>query len=125
MSTNEGEKEYRGRTNGSVVVITASGSRPLNPRNDVRNHSPDGFAWGYGGSGPAQLALALLCDVAGVEVAREHYQDFKWEVIGKLQQNSGWILPISSIRAWLEQRKPAAAIDDDLDAGKWASEGGR
>lgn len=26
----------------------------------VRNHSPTGFAWGYGGSGPAQLALAVL-----------------------------------------------------------------
>ncbi|GAJ01677.1 unnamed protein product, partial [marine sediment metagenome] len=24
----------------------------------VWNHSPDGFSWGYEGSGPAQLALA-------------------------------------------------------------------
>ena len=24
------------------------------------NHSPDGFNWGYGGSGPAQLALAIM-----------------------------------------------------------------
>src|SRR5204863_5783137 len=31
----------------------------------VINHSPDGFAWGYGGSGPAQLALAILL-AAGV-----------------------------------------------------------
>ncbi|MCK4554525.1 hypothetical protein KAU19_06245, partial [Candidatus Parcubacteria bacterium] len=28
----------------------------------VINHSPDGFAWGYGGSGPAQLALAILIE---------------------------------------------------------------
>lgn len=26
----------------------------------VFNHSPSGFSWGYGGSGPAQLALAIL-----------------------------------------------------------------
>jgi Family of unknown function (DUF6166) len=26
------------------------------------NHSPSGFNWGYGGSGPAQTALALLLD---------------------------------------------------------------
>ncbi len=26
----------------------------------VYNHSPDGFNFGYGGSGPAQLALAIL-----------------------------------------------------------------
>ena len=32
------------------------------PSQKIRNHSPDGFEWGYGGSGPAQLALALLLD---------------------------------------------------------------
>ena len=26
----------------------------------VYNHSPTGFSWGYGGSGPSQLALAIL-----------------------------------------------------------------
>lgn len=35
---------------------------PLSPKRSqkVWNHSPDGFNWGYGGSGPAQLALAIL-----------------------------------------------------------------
>ena len=28
----------------------------------LRNHSPNGFEWGYGGSGPSQLALALLLE---------------------------------------------------------------
>ena len=28
----------------------------------VQSHSPDGFSWGYGGSGPHQLALALLLE---------------------------------------------------------------
>lgn len=32
----------------------------LPPRYDLRNHSPSGFEWGYNGSGPAQLALAIL-----------------------------------------------------------------
>ena len=38
------------------------GQEGLHPRKSlaVYNHSPDGFAWGYGGSGPAQLALAIL-----------------------------------------------------------------
>lgn len=31
-------------------------------RTDVANHSPTGHEWGYGGSGPAQLALDLLLD---------------------------------------------------------------
>jgi len=35
-------------------------SWPLAPRNDLFNHSPDGFEWSYSGSGPAQTALAIL-----------------------------------------------------------------
>jgi hypothetical protein len=45
----------------------------------VRNHSPDGFECGYAGSGPAQLALAILL-AAGVEDARAErlHQRFKF-----------------------------------------------
>jgi len=49
----------------------------------VRNHSPDGFNWGYGGSGPAQLALAIALELTGKS---ESYQDFKWCIIAKLPQ---------------------------------------
>jgi len=49
-----------------------------------RNHSPDGFAWGYGGSGPAQLALAVTLEVTG---SAEGYQQFKWDVIAGLPQD--------------------------------------
>ena len=48
-----------------------------------RNHSPDGFNWGYGGSGPAQLALAVTLEVTG---SAEGYQQFKWDVIAGLPQ---------------------------------------
>lgn len=59
-----------------------------------RNHSPDGFAWGYGGSGPAQLALAILLKVFEIRRQRPsafepypfNYQEFKWDVIAKLPQ---------------------------------------
>ena len=45
---------------------------------EVRAHSAPGFAWGYGGSGPAQLALALLVDALGDrEMAERHHQGFK------------------------------------------------
>ena len=37
--------------------------RLLDPRLDLVNHSPTGFAWSYDGSGPSQPALALLADV--------------------------------------------------------------
>ena len=50
----------------------------------VRNHSPDGFSWGYGGSGPAQLALAILLEYMPVEDAGKYYQEFKWTFVSKL-----------------------------------------
>lgn len=57
------------------------GVEELDPRTDLANHSPTGFSWGYGGSGPAQLALAILADSMGDEAALEHYQGFKSEVV--------------------------------------------
>src|SRR5262249_20719564 len=82
------------------VIDTASptGGYPLPPRHDLRNHSPDGFNWGYAGSGPAQLALALLADALGDdEKAQRHYQDFKFKVIGRLADDK-WELSEEDIR---------------------------
>jgi hypothetical protein len=63
-----------------------NGGYPLDPRFDLRNHSPDGFNFGYSGSGPAQLSLALLADALGDdEKAQRHYQDFKYKVIARLE----------------------------------------
>ena len=45
------------------------------------NHSPDGFNWGYEGSGPAQLALAIMLKLTG---KADGYQDFKRRVIATL-----------------------------------------
>lgn len=51
---------------------------------EIRAHSPTGFSWGYGGSGPAQLALALLTDALGEpELAERHYQAFKWAYVSR------------------------------------------
>ncbi|KKN11984.1 hypothetical protein LCGC14_1020970 [marine sediment metagenome] len=42
------------------------------------NHSPVGFQWGYGGSGPAQLALAILLDFTNAqELSVRLHQKFK------------------------------------------------
>lgn len=88
-------KTYRGeRSEGgcAVVVVDDGGSRELDPRFDLRNHSPSGFEWGYGGSGPAQLALALAADVLGDdEAARAVYQRLKFRVVGRLPKD-GWSL---------------------------------
>lgn len=70
----------------------------LSPRNDLRNHSPTGFEWSYGGSGPAQLALALLADaLPNEETALGLYQSFKWEVVVALPWRA-WSLTESEVR---------------------------
>jgi hypothetical protein len=98
-------KTYHGsRTElGVAVVVEENGqSRGLDPRFDLRNHSPTGFEWGYSGSGPAQLALALAADVLGDdERAQDLYQRFKFKVIGGLP-HEGWVLTEDRIRSTLQ-----------------------
>ena len=66
--------------NSSAVFVSNNGKTmaPLPLRLDLVNHSPTGFAWGYSGSGPAQLALAILADWMGCDhAARVLHQRFK------------------------------------------------
>ena len=59
------------------------------PSQKYHNHSPDGFNWGYGGSGPAQLALAIMLEITGKAA---DYQAFKWHVISQLPQNQDFTI---------------------------------
>ena len=80
-------KVYRGTRQPDFKTIVTINDQPFNPQpsQNIWNHSPDGFNWGYGGSGPSQLALAILLDHFGdTDLARKYYQDFKWNVISKL-----------------------------------------
>jgi hypothetical protein len=78
------------KAQGVLVTVTRSGrTKLLDPRYDLRNNSPTGFAWGYNGSGPAQLALAILIDYfeakpGGKALAEALYQPFKSTVISAL-----------------------------------------
>lgn len=96
-------KTYTGRRDrdGNVViaVIDNGKRRPLNARNDLSNHSPTGFEYGYGGSGPAQLALAILADVLGNDaLALRHHQDFKWAYIADFGRNAAWEISEQEVR---------------------------
>ncbi|HEX3151556.1 MAG TPA: DUF6166 domain-containing protein [Gemmataceae bacterium] len=60
---------YQGKRreqDGYAVIVEEDGRlRSLDPRFDLRRHSSAGFAWGFAGSGPAPLSLALAADVLG------------------------------------------------------------
>jgi hypothetical protein len=48
-----------------VFAVRDGKARLLEPRYDLENFSPDGLSWGYCGSGPSQLAIAMLMKVLG------------------------------------------------------------
>jgi hypothetical protein len=96
-------------SNGKVKTLSQGRSLKL------RNHSPDGFNWGYGGSGPAQTALAILLDATGDEkVAQYHYQQFKWDHVCKW--GPVWSITDGEIEGWLSKQEliPAGYFKDDL-----------
>lgn len=80
----------------AIIIITGDikshqvflGKKPLSAKHSqkVINHSPTGFAWGYGGSGPAQLALAILLTRTDEKTALRLYQDFKFEFVAAWPQ---------------------------------------
>ena len=65
------------------------------------NHSPDGFNWGYAGSGPAQLALAILL-AAGLTDARalHLHQAFKRDFVQHWPAGRPFVMDVD-IDAWL------------------------
>ena len=100
------EKEYRGLQEwggNTYVYVKGDGpDRPLPLRLEVREHSPTGFNWGYGGSGPAQLALALLADATNNNyLTLEYYQRFKDDVIAGWPYGGNWKIRQNTILIWL------------------------
>lgn len=85
-----------------VIVVENDEERDLDLRLDVRDHSPTGFNWGYGGSGPAQLALAICCDCLGDETGGDPYvyQTFKDAFVSAW--DAEWEVSEKEIRQWAE-----------------------
>ena len=88
------------RTSGEAIVTI--GGRPLDWQASlkVRNHSPTGVEWGYSGSGPAQLALAILLTLTDRETAEARYHAFKEQFIAPIRSPE-WRLPIQNVHAWI------------------------
>jgi hypothetical protein len=99
---------------GCKVEKVAEGqdTEPLNLRLDLWNHSPTGFEFGYGGSGPAQTALAILADATGNDrLAVVLHQQFKWDFVAKAKQE-GFELTADEIAKWVDQHKGKLDLSD-------------
>lgn len=100
-----------GRTSTGEPFVLVDG-RLLPLRLDLANHSPTGFAWGYGGSGPAQLALAILADHCPVpEDALPYYQSFKWAFVAKWDNEWTPDVPHDQRLAFLARLAPGPEAD--------------
>ena len=75
------------------VTVTQGGqpSRELPLHLAIRAHSPTGFEWGYAGSGPAQLALALCVEVVGRDRAERSYQRVKDRLVATIHDDA-WMM---------------------------------
>lgn len=105
--------------NGLSVYVVKSGTkvRRLSPRVDLVKHTPTGgFECGFKGSGPSQLALALLADhLQDDHEALELHLAFRDEVVVVLRRDRDWCLtedyiatqlsPLRALRAQ-EQNPP-------------------
>jgi hypothetical protein len=72
------------------------------PSQKVMNHSPDGFNWGYCGSGPAQLALAITM-VVKPKAERGAYQVLKRNIIAYIAQGKDFDIEFDDKDAFEEK----------------------
>lgn len=97
-------KVYRGRRlepekrRVSNVEVTVDG-KPLRHR---MYHSPTGFNFGYGGSGPADLARSILWDYLGKEPPRVLYQIFKDTFVATW--GNKWQITSREIQNWIKEK---------------------
>ena len=123
------EKIYRGipSEEAQVWVIPTEGQPYL--LKHVVFHSPTGFSWGYGGSGPADLALSILTDHFGESPTEgdlyhgrprcwQLHQSFKWKFIANLPLDEAFELHSVQIECWLAEQTPRQqkSLDGWLEA---------
>ena len=85
------------RTHSGPRVVLRHNLGETEIRFDPRyaRHSHDGFEWGYGGSGPAELARYLVYGVArylGISPDRWDtldYQEVKWRFVARIPWHGG------------------------------------
>ncbi len=95
-------KTYKGVRSAHGCVVTVDGS-PLDLRLDLKIDSPGGFEWGYDGTGPRQLALAILAEHFGDGLkALDKYRTFAETVIAAFKGDE-WELTGQAIESALDQ----------------------
>ena len=98
-------KIIRGRKSGLDCVVELDNESyrtklSLEKSLKIADHSPDGFQWGYSGSGAAQLAAAILYEITDdVELSRTYYELFKHDHVSQWEDT--FEISEFEVRIWL------------------------
>ena len=98
--------EYQALTGDAEDVVlwrTLEGKAHASVPHAAR-HSPTGIEWGYGGSGPADLALSVLLAITDEPAANALYHRFKHEVVATVPE-AGGVLRAADVRRWVERAR--------------------
>jgi hypothetical protein len=91
---------------GRVYVGVIEDGAVAFPLPHVERHSPDGFEWGYEGSGPADLALSILAHVLGQpdpdKIPPGAYQQFKCDVVRRFG-HTHWEIGRLAVLRWIDE----------------------
>lgn len=87
------------RMNDNVIVLKIVDGIRTGLKHHVY-HSPTGFNWGYGGSGPAELARCILADAIGEHILKEPsiYQSFKDSFVSSWEDV--WEISLDDVKRW-------------------------
>jgi hypothetical protein len=109
----------KGNPRNSVEI--AEPARDRLPLYHYVDSSPTGFAWGYGGAGPTDLARSLLADRLGYVPSATVYVDFRDEVVARLGES--FTLTFAEVDDWIDRHgnlfatDPRAEVFDPFAAG--------
>jgi hypothetical protein len=84
-------------------------SGPLYPLPHLVRHSPDGFAYGYGGSGPSDLARSIVGDLLNERDPKPSiYRPVVANIISQLKGTGPFFVAEESVREAIEDGQPAS-----------------
>ena len=109
----------KGNPRNSVEIVEPG--RRARPLYHYVDSSPTGFAWGYGGAGPSDLARSVLADRLGYVPSGAVYADFRNEVVANLGES--FTLTFAEVDDWIDRHvdlfaaNPRAELFDPYAAG--------
>ncbi len=97
----------------TIAQHSCSGIRTNVQRIETK-HSPSGFNFGYGGSGPADTALNICLMFTDKVTAHNIYQDFKWEFLAVGNEANRLDIKKETILKFIEEKKAVLSQTPEL-----------